>query len=122
VEVAGRTVGLAEVSESKPGQSCAVVMDTRDCPGAEELARDVDLLVCEATYQRTEAAEAHERFHMTAEGAARLARRAGARRLALTHFSQRYTTRDGFASEASLHPDVFIAEDLMQVAVPPRRG
>jgi ribonuclease BN (tRNA processing enzyme) len=44
--------------------------------------------------------------------------------LALTHFSPRY--EDGAAallSEASaLHPDVFVAEDLSRVAVPPRRG
>jgi ribonuclease Z len=122
LEVNGRTVLLEEVSESRPGQSCAVVMDTRACPGADELARDADLLVCEATYQRAEAAEAHERFHMTAAGAAELARRAGARRLALTHFSQRYAVLDGFAAEASaVHGDVFVADDLARVSVPSRR-
>jgi ribonuclease Z len=122
LEVNGRTVLLDEVSESRPGQSCVVVMDTRECPGADALARGVDLLVCEATYQQTEAAEAHERFHMTAAGAAELARRAGVRRLALTHFSQRYTGLDGFAEEASaIHADVFIAADLSQVSVPSRR-
>jgi ribonuclease Z len=122
IEIAGRTVRLDDVSESRPGQSCAVVMDTRLCPGAEELARGVDLLVCESTYQQAECAEAHERFHMTAAGAADLARRAGVRRLALTHFSQRYNTLDGFADEASaIHSDVFVAADLTQVAVPARR-
>jgi ribonuclease Z len=123
LEVDGRTVLLDEVSESRPGQSCAVVMDTRACPGADALARGTDLLVCEATYQQTEAMEAHERFHMTAAEAADLARRAGARRLALTHFSQRYTTLDGFAAEASaIHSDVFIADDLSGVSVPSRRA
>src|SRR5262249_28219654 len=106
LEVNGRIVHLEEVSESRPGQSCSVVMDTRSCPGADALARDADLLVCESTYQQAEAAEAHERFHLTAAGAAQLARRSGARRLALTHFSQRYQTLEGFASEASaIHPD-----------------
>jgi ribonuclease Z len=123
IEVGGRVVRLDEVSESRPGQSCAVIMDTRLCPGAEELAREADLLVCESTYQQAEAAEAHERFHMTAAGAAELARRAGARRLALTHFSQRYNTLEGFAEEAAaIHGDVFVAADLAQVAVPARRG
>jgi ribonuclease Z len=123
LEINGRVVKLEDVSERRPGQACAVVMDTRSCPGADALAAAADLLVCEATYQQTEAAEAHERFHMTAAGAAELARRAGVRRLALTHFSQRYNTLEGFAGEASaIHADVFIANDLSQVAVPSRTG
>jgi ribonuclease Z len=123
LEVSGSVVKLEDVSETRLGQSCAVVMDTRDCPGAEALARDVDLLVCESTYQQAESAEAHERFHMTAAGAAELAKRAGVKRLVLTHFSQRYVSLDGFHEEASaIHGDVFVANDLSQVNVPSRRG
>ena len=70
VDVAGRTVTLEEMSAARPGQSCAVVMDTRPCAGAERLAAGVDLLVCEATYQDSEAQEAHDHFHMTATRAA----------------------------------------------------
>jgi ribonuclease Z len=78
----------------------------------------VDLLVCEATYQLDAEGEAHERYHMTAAGAAKLAASAGARRLALTHFSQRYATLDGFRAEAErLHGDVFCADDLSRVEV-----
>lgn len=59
---------------------------------------------------------------MTAAQAAQLAVRHGVRRLALTHFSQRYISREDFQREAAaLHPDVFIADDLSRVAVPPRR-
>lgn len=50
IDIAGRTIRLEEVSEARRGQSVAVVMDTRPCPGAEGLAHGVDLLVCEATY------------------------------------------------------------------------
>src|SRR5262245_7165753 len=96
-------------------------MDTRVCPGAEALARGADLLVCEATYQQDAVREAHERYHMTAGGAADLATRAGVRRLALTHFSQRYQALDGFGAEAEArHGDVFCADDLGRVEVPAR--
>ncbi len=123
VEVGGRTVRLDEVSVPRPGQAFALVMDTRPCAGARELARGADLLVCESTYLESEAREAHDHFHMTAAGAARLAREAGARRLALTHFSQRYLEREDFAREASaLHPDVVVADDLTRVPLPPRRA
>ena len=50
IDVDGRTVGLDEVSEPRPGQSVAVVMDTAWCVGALELAAGVDLLVCESTF------------------------------------------------------------------------
>jgi ribonuclease Z len=123
IEIGGRTVWLDDVSAPRPGQSFALVMDTRPCAGAAGLARGADLLVCESTYLEAEAQEAHDHFHMTAAGAARLAVEAGARRLALTHFSQRYLERDDFAREASaLHPDVVVADDLTRVPLPPRRA
>ena len=123
LEVGGREVRLEEVSEPRPGQAVAVVMDTRPCAGAQDLARGADLLVCESTYLEAEAQEAHDHFHMTAAGAARLAVEAGARRLALTHFSQRYDDSDAFRREAAaLHPDVHAADDLVRVTVPPRRA
>jgi ribonuclease Z len=116
-------VRLEEVSEPRPGQAFAFVMDTRPCAGAAELARGADLLVCESTYRESEAVEAREHFHMTAAQAAVLARDAGVRRLALTHFSQRYDDSDGFRREAAaLHSDVQAADDLVRVTVPPRQG
>ena len=122
LRVGDRVVRVEEVSESKPGQAFALVMDTRLCAGAEALAKDVDLLVCEATYQLDAVREARERFHMTAAGAAELATRGGVRRLALTHFSQRYSALDGFRAEAGeRHGDVFCADDLARVEVPSRR-
>jgi ribonuclease Z len=121
LEVGPRTVRIEEVSEAKPGQSFALTLDTRPCASASALARGADLLVCEATYLDSERQEAHEHFHMTAGQAAALARDAGVRRLALTHFSQRYTETDAFRTEtAPLHSDVVIAADLDRVAVPPR--
>src|SRR5262249_55618479 len=116
-----RVVRLEEVSEPRPGQVFALVLDTRPCAAAELLAHKADLLVCESTYQQSEVAEAYDHFHMTAAQAGELARKAGVRRLALTHFSQRYLSPEGFRAEASAaHPDVYLAEDLAQVAVPAR--
>src|SRR3954469_19147137 len=48
LDVGGRTVTVEEVSEPRAGQSFAFVMDTRRCAAAVELARGVDLLVCES--------------------------------------------------------------------------
>jgi ribonuclease Z len=121
VEVGGRTVRLDDVSVARPGQSVAFVMDTRPCDAALELARGVDLLVCESTYLSPESADAHDHGHMTAADAARLARAAGASRLVLTHFSQRYPSLDAFEREArAIFPDAVAARDGDRVAVPRR--
>lgn len=119
----GRTIGLTEVSEPRPGQAFALVMDTRPCAGAQALAQGVDLLVCESTFTSEHAEEAHDYYHMTAAQAATLARDAGARTLALTHFSQRYTRLDGLVAEAAaIHPEVIAAQDFTCIKVPARRS
>lgn len=122
VAPSGQTVRLADVSVPRPGQSFAFVMDTRLCDAAIDLARGVDLLVTESTFLRTEQAEAVAYGHMTAWDAATLAAEAGARRLVLTHFSQRHPDNRVFLDEASERfDDVVVAEDGKVVPVPPRR-
>ena len=48
-------VRLADVSMPRRGQRFAFVMDTAPCPGAEELADGVDLLVAESTFSDEDA-------------------------------------------------------------------
>jgi ribonuclease Z len=122
LHVDGRTVHLEEVSAPRPGQVMAFIMDTAWCDAAVELARDADLVVCEATYLSAEAALADAHRHLTAAQAAEIAARAGARRLVLTHFSERYADLERFAEEAgAIFPDVVVARDLDRIPVPPRR-
>lgn len=122
IVIQGRRIVADEVSVPCRGQSVAFVMDTRPCPAALELARDVDLLVIESTYLSSETAEAHAHGHMTASQAATIARDAGAKRVVLTHFSQRYLSLEPFLEEASaIHDDVWVAEDGMRIPVPKRQ-
>jgi ribonuclease Z len=116
---AGR-VTEAEVSEWRAGLSVAVVMDTRPCDAAVELAQGVDLLLCEATFLDHEAGLAAEHGHMTARWAATLARDAGVGRLVLTHLSARYPDPSGHRREASeVFGDVTVAEDLSVIDLSP---
>ena len=122
LSVGGRTVRLEDVSEPRPGQSFAFVMDTRACDAAVELARGVDLLVCESTYVSGEEELAERYAHLTAAQAASIAATAGARRLVLTHYSGRHPDEAVFEADARrIFPDVHAARDLDTIPVPPRR-
>ena len=122
MEVAGRVVHVEEMSERRPGQRFALVMDTRLCPAVHDLARNVDLLVIESTFLDADAELAGAYGHLTAGQAARVAAEAGVRCLVLTHFSQRYGDPDAFGAEAArwFDGEVVVAADLMRVAVPRR--
>lgn len=115
------TFHLDELSRPRPGQSFALIMDTRTCQAALELAQGADLLVCESTFLAGDEAMAEEYGHMTARQAATLAREAGVRKLVLTHFSQRYPDETLFAREAAeIFPDVVAARDLEWISFPGR--
>jgi ribonuclease Z len=115
----GRVVRPADVlGPPRPGKSVAYCLDTRPCAMSIELARDVDLLIHEATYTEEFAAEAQQYGHSTAAQAARTARDAGARRLMLTHFSTRFPDPAPLLEEAcAIFPDTILAEDLMEIEV-----
>lgn len=120
-----RGVTLEEVSEERPGQRFAFVMDTRLCDAVHQLAADCDLLVIESTFREADARLADEYGHLTAAQAARVAVECGVRHLVLTHFSQRYRDAEGFAEEArsaGFTGELTVAEDLIRVPVPPRRA
>ncbi len=121
----GQRVTVEQVSEPRPGQRFAFIMDTRLCDAAFELADQADMVVCEATFADADAALARDYGHLTASQAGRIAAESGARLLVLTHFSQRYDSGDGqrLAGEAAstFGGEVVLARDLARIPVPPRR-
>ena len=122
LRVGERTVRVEDVSEPRPGQRFAFVMDTRLCDGVFALADGADLLVVESTFLAEDAALARQHGHLTARQAASVAAQCGVRRLVLTHFSQRYPDPARFAEEARevYDGDLVVAEDLQVVPVPRR--
>ena len=68
---------------SHGGKTLAYTGDTGPCPQLDELARDVDVLLSEASW--TDAPERPPGVHLSGKQAGELAARAGAGRLLLTH-------------------------------------
>ena len=119
----GRTVTPDElVGKARPGRRFVYSGDTRPCPALLEAAKDADLLVHEATFGEDERERAKETGHSTAREAAEVARTAGAKRLALTHISARYSREapELLAEAQALFPETVIARDGMKIEVPYR--
>jgi len=119
IEIGGRIIRREDVSVMRRGSAFAFVMDTKPCPGADALAKDADLLVMEATYASEQQNLADFYGHSTAAGAALTALRAGARRLALTHFSQRYPDAGQHLADARrIFDNVIALNDLDRIEIP----
>ena len=117
----GRTIDPSVlVGPTRNGRRVVITGDTRPCDATIAAATGADLIVHEATFGDEEAARAKETGHSTAREAAMVAVKAGARRLALTHFSARYS-RDPSDLEREareLFPASLCARDGMELDVP----
>jgi ribonuclease Z len=119
----GRTVEPAGVvGPPRPGRKLVYSGDTRPSDRTIEAASSADLLVHEATFGEAERERARDTGHSTAREAAEVAKRAGVRRLALTHFSARYSEQAHRlrAEAVAVFPETVVAEDGMILEVPLR--
>jgi ribonuclease Z len=93
VEAAGGTLVRPEevLGEPRPGRKFSFVTDTLAFPGITDEVADSDLFVCEGMFCRDLLDSAREKRHMTSEQAARIAAAAKVKKLALIHYSPRYT-------------------------------
>ena len=113
VTVDGKIIHQEDVSYVRTGDSFAYISDTRVCPGAFKIAKDVTMLLSESTYldEAEEMADKHR--HLTAKQAAQIAKDANAKMLILTHFSARYLDASLFKTEAcEIFSNSYVAEDL----------
>jgi ribonuclease Z len=114
----GKLIRSADVM-GPPRPKIGISGDTRPTERLAKFFSGCDLLVFESTYSHDKLAKALETSHSTATEAARLAKKAGAKKLFLTHFSARYDETSALVKEAAaIHGNVEAAEDLKVVDVP----
>ena len=112
----GKKISPEMVSDVKQGKKISFILDTAPCNGANNLAKGSDLLVCEASYASKLDEKAENNKHLTAKQAAFIASNSNAKRLILTHISQRYKTSEEVYEDAKdVFHDVEVAYDLMRV-------
>ncbi|MBN1502674.1 ribonuclease Z [Candidatus Woesearchaeota archaeon] len=112
----GKKVSAKDATKVVKGKKIAYITDTLLCSNCHELAKDSDVLICDATYASDLEEKAKEYKHLTAMHAAQIASQNKVRRLIITHFSQRYKTADKILEEAkSIFPNTVAAYDFMKV-------
>lgn len=119
ITIDGKKINLDQVSYIRKGESIAVVIDTRPCENAVDLAKDSTMFLTESTYLDSEKHLAEKYKHMTATEAATIARKANVKKLILTHFSARYKDLKPFEDEArSIFENTVVADDLKRFSFP----
>lgn len=114
----GKRIDPDQVSYVEHGKKIAYVTDTAVCNNAVELAKDSDMLIIESTYADDLEDKAEKNKHLTARQAAMIANSANAKKLVLTHFSQRYKTISQIEEDArTVFSGAICAFDLMKTRI-----
>jgi len=116
--VGGKKIRLKDVTYAQQGRKITYSGDTPPCAAVAKAAKGADLLIHEATFADDRLVEAKKARHSTASQAAKMAKKAGAKKLLLTHLSGRYLDTSGLLSEAKkIFESTQVAEDGMKVQV-----
>ena len=100
------------------GKKITLMTDTKYCENAIKLANNADLLILESTFLHDLKETALKFKHLTNKDAALIAKRARAKKLILTHFSQRYKDLKDMEKEAKkIFKNVIIAKDFMKIEI-----
>ncbi len=118
LKVGKKTIKLADVTYASPGKKIAYTGDTLPCAETFRAAKNADLLIHEATFADEKKGEAAEAKHSTASQAADIAKKAGVKKLLLTHLSGRYKDTKILLEEAkAIFENTLVAEDGMRLEV-----
>ena len=118
IEWKGKKIKAKLATTIKKGKKMAIILDTKLTNNAVKLAKNSDLLICEATHLDELKVKTEKYKHLTTKQAAGIAKKAKVKTLILTHFSQRYKGSENLLKEAkSVFKNTKIAEDFMSTNV-----
>lgn len=111
----GKTVQASQVvGEKRKGRKFSFVTDTMYIEKIANEVRHSDLLVCEAMFAKGLEADAREKKHMTCMQAAQIAKDAEVKKMAMIHYSPRYTNADlkqNLLDARTIFPETILSKD-----------
>jgi len=110
----GKLIKIEDIGYVKPGLRVVYTGDTVPCDNILKISKGVDLLIHDGTFLEDDVGS---KAHADVKGAARLAKKAGVKKLVLTHISRRYTNTKELEDQArEIFPDAIVAKDMMKIS------
>ncbi|MBB1078604.1 ribonuclease Z [Limosilactobacillus sp. STM2_1] len=109
------------IGEPQAGRIVTILGDTRQTKNAVLLAENADVLVHESTFAKDETKMARSYYHSTSKQAAEVAKKAGVKKLLLTHISARYTGKAAYQlayQVRNIIPDTRVVNDFDVIDIP----
>jgi len=113
IDYKGKEINIEDVGYVKEGLKVVYSGDTAPCDNIIKISRGADLLIHDGTFLEEDVGS---KAHADVKEAARLAKKAGVKRLVLTHISRRYTDPKELEEQArEVLPDAVVARDMMKI-------
>lgn len=106
------------MGKKRKGRKFAFVTDTKYLPSIANEVRGADFFVCEGMFEKGMEKDAAEKKHMTCTQAAKIAKDAEVKKMALIHYSPRYTDNDlkNLVEQArEVFPETILSKDKMTI-------
>jgi len=108
----GKIINLKDVGYKKPGLKVVYSGDTAPCDNIVKISKDADVLIHDGTFLEEDVGD---KAHANVTEAAQLAKKAGVKKLILTHISRRYTDVKELEDKArETFPNTVVAKDMMK--------
>lgn len=118
----GKIINPEDVlGKPRKGRKFSYVTDTLYLDSIAQEVRDSDLLICESMFEHSLLDQAKEKKHMTAIQAATIARDSNSKKMAMIHYSPRYTDKELAILEEeakSIYPSAILSKDRMCFEIP----
>ena len=109
------------MGKERHGRKFSFVTDTQYLPSIAKEVQNSDLLICEGMFADDCLDQAKEKKHMTSRQSATIAKDSNSKRMALIHYSPRYTDRDLevlLTQAREVYPNTELTKDRMIFDIP----
>ena len=119
IKYKGKKIKVGSLTYVQKGKKIAFVMDTILHKNCYKAAKNANLLIAESTYTEKEKDLAKNYKHLTAGQAAQIAKKSGAKKLILSHISQRYDNKENLILKEAkkIFKNTTIAEDFTKIEI-----
>ena len=118
IEIDKKKYSYKDFTYIKKGIKVSFVFDTRPCETINQLVKDCDYLIMEATFSYEKHKElAKEYEHMSAYETALVAKKNNVKNLIITHFSQRYKSYELLNEAKKVFENTIEAKDFLRIKI-----